>query len=95
MEQHPSAISPLSYYYYLRHGNLGLPGLDNNKQLHRGDKHMLRWAAIFLVIAIIAALFGFGGIAGAAASIAKTLFFIFIAICVVLFLIGVFAGRGL
>jgi uncharacterized membrane protein YtjA (UPF0391 family) len=56
---------------------------------------MLRWAAIFLVIAIIAALFGFGGIAGAAAGIAKTLFFIFIAICVVLFLIGVFAGRGL
>ncbi|MDB6066208.1 MAG: hypothetical protein JWR26_2416 [Pedosphaera sp.] len=59
----------------------------------QGDKHMLRWAAIFLIIAIIAALFGFGGIAGAAAGIAKTLFFIFIAICVVLFLVGLFAGR--
>jgi len=32
---------------------------------------MLRWAAIFLVIALIAALLGFTGIAGAAADIAK------------------------
>lgn len=56
---------------------------------------MLRWAAIFLIIAIIAALFGFGGIAGAAAGIAKTLFFIFIAICVILFLAGLFAGRNI
>ncbi len=55
---------------------------------------MLRWAAIFLVIAIIAAIFGFGGVAGAAVGIAKTLFFIFLAICVVLFLLGLFAGRG-
>jgi uncharacterized membrane protein YtjA (UPF0391 family) len=55
---------------------------------------MLRWAAIFLVIAIIAAVFGFGGIAGTAAGIAQTLFFIFLAICVVVFLIGLFAGRG-
>ena len=39
---------------------------------------MLKWAAIFLVIAIIAALFGFTGIAGAAADIAKFLFFLFI-----------------
>ena len=55
---------------------------------------MLRWAAIFLIIAIIAAIFGFGGIAGTAAGIAQTLFFIFIAVCVVLFLIGLFARRG-
>jgi uncharacterized membrane protein YtjA (UPF0391 family) len=56
---------------------------------------MLRWAAIFLVIAIIAALFGFGGIAGTAVGVAKTLFFIFIAICVVLFLLGLFSGTRL
>jgi uncharacterized membrane protein YtjA (UPF0391 family) len=55
---------------------------------------MLRWAAIFLIIAIIAAIFGFGGVAGTAIGIAKVLFFIFIAICVVLFLLGLFAGRG-
>jgi uncharacterized membrane protein YtjA (UPF0391 family) len=35
---------------------------------------MLYWAAVFLVISIIAAVLGFGGIAGAAAGIAKILF---------------------
>ncbi|HZH01252.1 MAG TPA: DUF1328 domain-containing protein, partial [Flavisolibacter sp.] len=39
---------------------------------------MLRWTVIFLVVAIIAAIFGFGGIASGAASIAKILFFIFL-----------------
>lgn len=56
---------------------------------------MLRWAAIFLIIAIVAAIFGFGGIAGAAVGVAKALFFIFIAICVVLFLLGLFSGTRL
>jgi uncharacterized membrane protein YtjA (UPF0391 family) len=50
---------------------------------------MLRWTVIFLVVAIIAAVFGFGGIAAGAAGIAKVLFFIFI----VLFLISLIAGR--
>ncbi|MGE4543218.1 MAG: DUF1328 family protein [Pedobacter sp.] len=39
---------------------------------------MLRWAAIFLAVALIAALFGFSGIAVAAAKIAKVLFCIFL-----------------
>ena len=38
---------------------------------------MLRWTVIFLIIAIIAAIFGFGGVASGAASIAKILFFHF------------------
>jgi uncharacterized membrane protein YtjA (UPF0391 family) len=50
------------------------------KEQLTGEHHMLRWAAIFLVIAIIAAVLGFAGIAGAAAEIAKFLFFLFIAI---------------
>ncbi len=54
---------------------------------------MLRWAVIFLVIALVAALFGFTGIASAAAGIAKLLFFIFLAICVILFLGGLFVGK--
>jgi uncharacterized membrane protein YtjA (UPF0391 family) len=54
---------------------------------------MLRWAFIFLVIALIAAVFGFGGIASAAAGIAKILFFIAIAIFVIILLMGLFAGR--
>lgn len=45
---------------------------------------MLRWALIFLVFALIAALFGFGGIAGVSMDMARILFYIFLA----LFLIG-------
>ncbi len=55
---------------------------------------MLRWAVIFLVIAIIAAIFGFGGVAGASADIAKILFYLFIAIFVISLLFGLFRGRG-
>ena len=39
---------------------------------------MLSWALTFFVIAIIAAVFGFGGIAASAAGIAKVLFFLFL-----------------
>lgn len=44
---------------------------------------MLNWAVTFLVIALIAALFGFGGIAGTATEIAKILFFVFLALFVI------------
>jgi uncharacterized membrane protein YtjA (UPF0391 family) len=54
---------------------------------------MLRWALIFLIIAMAAALLGFGGIASAAAGIAKVLFFLFLAICLILFIIGMSVGR--
>jgi len=49
---------------------------------------MLRYALIFFVVALIAALFGFGGIAAGAVEIAKILFFIFI----VLFIVSLVAG---
>jgi uncharacterized membrane protein YtjA (UPF0391 family) len=44
---------------------------------------MLTWAVIFLVVAIIAALFGFREVAGVATQIAKILFFIFLVLFVV------------
>jgi uncharacterized membrane protein YtjA (UPF0391 family) len=40
------------------------------------EVHMLRWAPIFFIVALIAAVFGFFGIAAAAAGVAKLLFFI-------------------
>jgi uncharacterized membrane protein YtjA (UPF0391 family) len=49
---------------------------------------MLYWAAVFFVIAIVAALFGFGGIAAGAVEIAKILFFIFIVIFAVTLVLG-------
>ena len=41
-------------------------------------KRMLHYALVFLVIAIIAAIFGFGGVAVASAGIAKILFYLFL-----------------
>lgn len=49
---------------------------------------MLYWAAVFFIIAIVAALFGFGGIAAGAVEIAKILFFIFIVIFAVTLILG-------
>ena len=49
---------------------------------------MLKWALIFLIIALVAALLGFTDIASASAGIAKILFAIFL----VLFLAAVFIG---
>lgn len=52
------------------------------------EKKMLHYAVVFLVIALIAALFGFGGIAAGAVGIAKILFFVFIIMAVVTFVLG-------
>lgn len=50
---------------------------------------MLRWAIVFFVISIVAALFGFTNIAVAAAGIARFLFFIFVVAFVLLLLAAV------
>lgn len=49
---------------------------------------MLWWALVFFIVAVLAAVFGFGGIAAGAATIAKILFFVFL----VLFLVSLIAG---
>jgi uncharacterized membrane protein YtjA (UPF0391 family) len=54
---------------------------------------MLRWAVIFLVIALVAAVFGFTGVAVAAAGIAKFLFFIFIFLCAVFLALGLLVAK--
>jgi uncharacterized membrane protein YtjA (UPF0391 family) len=51
---------------------------------------MLSYAALFLIIALIAALFGFGGIAASAAGIAQVLFWLFL----VIFLVSLLMGWG-
>jgi uncharacterized membrane protein YtjA (UPF0391 family) len=55
---------------------------------------MLKWALIFFIIAVIAALFGFTGIAAGAATIAKWLFFIAVAIFLIFLVLGLMAGRA-
>jgi uncharacterized membrane protein YtjA (UPF0391 family) len=54
---------------------------------------MLKWALIFAVVALIAGGLGFTGVAGAAAGIAKLLFFVFVVGFLLFLALGVFAGR--
>jgi uncharacterized membrane protein YtjA (UPF0391 family) len=51
---------------------------------------MLHWALIFFIVAIIAAVFGFGGVAGEAAWIGKVLLIVFLFLAV----IAMLTGRG-
>jgi uncharacterized membrane protein YtjA (UPF0391 family) len=55
---------------------------------------LLKWALIFFIISIVAAIFGFGGISVASADIARALFFIFVLIFVVLLVLGLLTARN-
>ena len=54
---------------------------------------MLGWVMTFLVIALIAALLGFGGIAGASVEIAKIIFFVAVILFLVTAVVGLARGR--
>jgi uncharacterized membrane protein YtjA (UPF0391 family) len=54
----------------------------------RKEREMLYWALMFLVIALLAGIFGFGGIASTATGIAQILF----VIALVLFVVSLFTG---
>lgn len=53
---------------------------------------MLNWAISFLVLALIAALLGFGGVAAVSVEIAQILFVVFIALFIVASLVHVLRG---
>jgi uncharacterized membrane protein YtjA (UPF0391 family) len=53
---------------------------------------MLRWALGFLILAMVAALFGFGGLAATSAGIAQTLFYLFLLVFLVTLVLGLIAG---
>lgn len=55
---------------------------------------MLGWAVTFLVIALIAGVLGFGGIATTSAGIAQILFFVFIALFVIALISNALRGRA-
>jgi uncharacterized membrane protein YtjA (UPF0391 family) len=55
---------------------------------------MLGWALTFLVVALIAAVLGFGGIAGLSMEIAKIIFFVAIVLFLISAVIGVLRGRS-
>jgi uncharacterized membrane protein YtjA (UPF0391 family) len=58
------------------------------------DRIMLGWALTFLIVALVAAVLGFGGIAGFAVDIAKIIFFVAIVLFVISALVGLLRGRS-
>jgi uncharacterized membrane protein YtjA (UPF0391 family) len=56
---------------------------------------MLRWAVLFLILGLVAALLGFTSVAGASFAIAKFLFFLFAVIFLVFLVLGITAARRL
>jgi uncharacterized membrane protein YtjA (UPF0391 family) len=59
-----------------------------------GDITMLGWVLTFLLVAIIAAVLGFGGIAGFAVEIAKIIFFVAIILLVISVVMALIRGRS-
>ncbi|MEE7457084.1 MULTISPECIES: DUF1328 domain-containing protein [Methylobacteriaceae] len=55
---------------------------------------MIGWAITFLVVALVAALLGFGGIAGTAMEAAKIVFFVAIALFLISAVMGAVRGRS-
>ncbi len=55
---------------------------------------MLGWALTFLIVALIAALLGFGGIAGFAVEIAKIIFYVAIILFLISAVFGLLRGRA-
>jgi uncharacterized membrane protein YtjA (UPF0391 family) len=55
--------------------------------------NMLGWVVTFLIVALIAGILGFGGVAGASIEIAKIIFFIAVVLFLVSAVVGVSRGR--
>jgi uncharacterized membrane protein YtjA (UPF0391 family) len=55
---------------------------------------MLSWVVTFLIIALVAGLLGFGGIAGASIEIAKIVFFVAIVLFLISAVVGLSRRRG-
>ena len=55
---------------------------------------MLGWVLMFLIVALVAAAFGFGGIAVASAGIAKIIFYVFLILLLVSLLVAALRGRA-
>jgi uncharacterized membrane protein YtjA (UPF0391 family) len=54
---------------------------------------MLRWALIFFIVVLVAAVFGFGGIAASAVGIVRIFFLIFVALFLISLLVGLISSQ--
>ena len=54
---------------------------------------MFGWVVTFLIVALIAGILGFGGVAGASIEIAKIIFFIAVVLFLISAVVGLARGR--
>jgi uncharacterized membrane protein YtjA (UPF0391 family) len=66
---------------------------DIATQVQTEDYVMLSWVVTFLVVALIAGILGFGGIAGVSIEIAKAIFFIAVVLFIISAVVGLARGR--
>jgi uncharacterized membrane protein YtjA (UPF0391 family) len=71
-----------------------LSGSIQDIELEETAMSILKWALVFFVISVIAAVLGFGGIAEGAADIAQFLFWAFVVIFVILLVLGLTIYRS-
>jgi uncharacterized membrane protein YtjA (UPF0391 family) len=83
-------VSRLDYFH--SRGAMLSVALVETESGNRG-RVMLSWVVTFLVIALIAGILGFGGIAGASIEIAKIIFFIAVILFLVSAVVGLARGR--
>jgi uncharacterized membrane protein YtjA (UPF0391 family) len=69
------------------------PHADDGAEGRTREAVMLYWTLMFFVIALIAGVLGFGGIAAATAEIAKILFFLFLVLFAASLIMGLFRRR--
>jgi uncharacterized membrane protein YtjA (UPF0391 family) len=85
----PGTFVPAQDYFCSR----GSLGRDLKAEIQRGFV-MLSWVVTFLIVALIAGILGFGGIAGVSVEIAKTIFFIAVILFLISAVVGVARGRS-
>jgi len=81
----------LDYFSNPRAASSAVPMLKQS--LKNRGRAMLGWVVTFLIVALIAGVLGFGGIAGVSIEIAKTIFFIAVVLFLISAVIGLARGR--
>jgi uncharacterized membrane protein YtjA (UPF0391 family) len=93
-------VLPPAWNICFKAGLFPQPMRDINRRADRRNRKwkaevlvMLSWVVTFLVVALIAGILGFGGIAGASVEIAKIIFFIAVVLFLISAVVGLARGR--